>query len=312
MATSCGPGSRCGRSACGHESRVVGGVGPCGKELCCATFLTDFEPITVKMAKDQKLSLNPAKLSGVCGRLMCCLIYEHTSYAKPKCDAATPRSAPPRPPNRPAAGSGRPGGDEQRTDRGRGGHAVEGHVLHHHADLQRDDIPHIGHAYTPGACDAMARWNRMKGKRVFFLTGTDEHGEKIQKSAAQKGLEPKQLADQVVVNFQGLTPALTISNTGFIRTTEPRHYAAVHDLFRKSLANGDIYLGEYEGWYCVPDEAYWTDLQVEDGKCPTCGRPVERRKEPSYFFRLSKYQDRLLKFTRRTPASSGPKAGATR
>ncbi len=171
-----------------------------------------------------------------------------------------------------------------------------------------NDIPHIGHAYTTVACDAMARWNRMKGKRVFFLTGTDEHGEKIQKTAAQKGLAPRQLADQVVTNFQALTPALTISNTGFIRTTEPRHYAAVHDLFRKSLANGDIYLGEYEGWYCVPDEAYWTDLQVEDGKCPTCGRPVERRKEPSYFFRLSKYQDRLLKFYEEHPRFIRPES----
>ncbi|MBP2673678.1 MAG: methionyl-tRNA synthetase [Deltaproteobacteria bacterium] len=164
-----------------------------------------------------------------------------------------------------------------------------------------NDVPHIGHAYTTVACDALARWHRMKGKKVYFLTGTDEHGEKVQKTAAQKGLTPRQLADQVVTNFQGLTPALSITNSGFIRTTEPRHYAAVHDLFRKSLANGDIYLGEYEGWYCVPDEAYWTDLQAEDGKCPTCGRPVERRKEPSYFFKLSKYQDRLLRFYAENP-----------
>ena len=112
----------------------------------------------------------------------------------------------------------------------------------------------------------------------------------------------------MVTNFQALTPALTISNTGFIRTTEPRHDAAVHDLFRKSLANGDIYLGQYEGWYCVPDEAYWTDLQAEDGKCPTCGRPVERRKEPSYFFRLSKYQDRLLKFYEENPRFIRPES----
>jgi len=110
-----------------------------------------------------------------------------------------------------------------------------------------NDVPHIGHAYTTIACDVLARWHRMKGKRVYFLTGTDEHGEKVQKSATQKGLSPRQLADQVVTNFQGLSPALTISNTGFIRTTEPRHYASVQDLFRRSLANGDIYLGEYEG-----------------------------------------------------------------
>lgn len=164
-----------------------------------------------------------------------------------------------------------------------------------------NDVPHIGHAYTTIACDALARWHRMLGKRVFFLTGTDEHGEKVQKTAAVKGLSPRELADQVVTNFEGLTPALTISNTGFIRTTEPRHYASVQDLFRKSLANGDIYLGDYEGWYCVPDEAYWTGLQLADGNCPTCGRPVEKRKEPSYFFRLSKYQEPLLDYYRKHP-----------
>jgi len=171
-----------------------------------------------------------------------------------------------------------------------------------------NDVPHIGHAYTTIACDALARWHRMKGQKVYFLTGTDEHGEKVQKTASLKGMTPRQLADQVVTNFQGLSPALTISNTGFIRTTEPRHYAAVQDLFRKSLANGDIYLGEYEGWYCVPDEAYWTDLQLNDGHCPTCGRPVEKRKEPSYFFRLSSYQDRLLRYYRENPKFIRPES----
>ena len=171
-----------------------------------------------------------------------------------------------------------------------------------------NDVPHIGHAYTTIACDALARWHRMLGKRVFFLTGTDEHGEKVQKTAAAKGLSPRELADQVVTNFQGLTPALTISNTGFIRTTEPRHYASVQDLFRKSLANGDIYLGDYEGWYCVPDEAYWTELQLADGNCPTCGRPVEKRKEPSYFFRLSKYQEPLLDYYRKHPSFLRPES----
>ncbi len=171
-----------------------------------------------------------------------------------------------------------------------------------------NDVPHIGHAYTTIACDALARWHRMKGKKVYFLTGTDEHGEKVQKSAARKGMTPRELADQVVTNFQGLTPALSISNTAFIRTTEPRHYASVQELFRKSLGNGDIYLGEYEGWYCVPDEAYWTELQLEGGNCPTCGRAVEKRKEPSYFFRLSKYQDRLLSFYRENPRFIRPES----
>jgi len=171
-----------------------------------------------------------------------------------------------------------------------------------------NDVPHIGHAYTTIACDALARWHRMKGKRVFFLTGTDEHGEKVQKTAAARGLSPRELADRVVTNFQGLSPALTISNTGFIRTTEPRHYASVQNLFRRSLANGDIYLGEYEGWYCVPDEAYWTELQLTGGNCPTCGRPVEKRKEPSYFFRLSRYQEPLLDYYRKNPGFIRPES----
>jgi methionyl-tRNA synthetase len=171
-----------------------------------------------------------------------------------------------------------------------------------------NDVPHIGHAYTTIAADAMARYNRMKGRKVYFLTGTDEHGEKVQKTAAQQGLSPRELADRVVTRFQELTPALDITNDDFIRTSETRHYASVQALFRKSLANGDIYLGEYEGWYCVPDEAYWTELQLADGKCPTCGRAVEKRKEPSYFFRLSKFQKPLLDYYAKNPKFIRPES----
>jgi methionyl-tRNA synthetase len=171
-----------------------------------------------------------------------------------------------------------------------------------------NDVPHIGHAYTTIAADALARYNRMRGKKVFFLTGTDEHGEKVQKTAAKQGMSPRELADRVVTRFQGLTPALEITNDDFIRTSEPRHYAAVQELFRRSLANGDIYLGEYEGWYCTPCESYWTDLQVVEGKCPECRRPVERRKEPSYFFRLSKYQGPLLDYYERNPKFIRPES----
>ena len=164
-----------------------------------------------------------------------------------------------------------------------------------------NDVPHIGHAYTTIACDALARFHRLKGQKVFFLTGTDEHGEKVQKTATQQGVSPRDLADRVVTRFQGLSPALSITNDDFIRTTEPRHYASVQELFRRSQKNGDIYLGEYEGWYCTPCEAYWTDLQIGAGKCPDCGRPVEKRKEPSFFFRLSKYQRPLLEYYERNP-----------
>ena len=171
-----------------------------------------------------------------------------------------------------------------------------------------NDVPHIGHAYTTIAADALARYHRMKGHKVFFLTGTDEHGEKVQKTAAVQGITPRELADRVVTRFQGLTPALDITNDDFIRTSEPRHYASVQALFRKSLANGDIYLGEYEGWYCTPDESYWTDLQLVDGKCPECRRPVEKRKEPSYFFRLSKYQKPLLDYYEKNPKFIRPES----
>ena len=171
-----------------------------------------------------------------------------------------------------------------------------------------NDVPHIGHAYTTIACDALARYHRMKGQRVFFLTGTDEHGEKVQKSAVQQGLAPRELADRVVTRFQGLSPALNITNDDFIRTTEPRHYASVRELFRKSLRNGDIYLGEYEGWYCTPCESYWTDLQILEGKCPECRRAVEKRKEPSFFFRLSKYQKPLLEYYGKNPKFIRPES----
>jgi methionyl-tRNA synthetase len=169
-----------------------------------------------------------------------------------------------------------------------------------------NDVPHIGHAYTTIACDALARYHRLKGRKVFFLTGTDEHGEKVQKSAVKQGLAPRDLADRVVTRFQGLSPALDITNDDFIRTTEPRHYASVQELFRRSLANGDIYLGEYEGWYCTPCESYWTDLQLLDGNCPECRRAVEKRKEPSFFFRLSKFQKPLLEYYGRNPGFIRP------
>lgn len=171
-----------------------------------------------------------------------------------------------------------------------------------------NDVPHIGHAYTTIAADALARYHRMQGRKVFFLTGSDEHGEKVQKSAAKQGVSPRELADRVVTRFQGLSPALSISNDDFIRTSEPRHYASVQHLFRTSLARGDIYLGEYQGWYCTPCESYWTDLQLAEGNCPECRRPVEKRKEPSYFFRLSKYQRPLLEYYEENPAFVRPES----
>ncbi|MBN2331548.1 MAG: methionine--tRNA ligase [Deltaproteobacteria bacterium] len=157
-----------------------------------------------------------------------------------------------------------------------------------------NDVPHIGHAYTTVAADVMARYQRLLGREVFFLTGTDEHGVKIEKTAQQKGVTPRELVDQVVKRFIYLWEVLNISHDDFIRTTEDRHSRAVLTFFKAVQENQDIYLGSYEDWYCVPCETFWTDKQLDNGNCPECGRPAERLKEESYFFRMSKYQQRLL------------------
>lgn len=159
-----------------------------------------------------------------------------------------------------------------------------------------NDVPHIGHAYTTIAADVMARYKRICGYNVFFLTGTDEHGQKVEKAAEQQGITPKELADRMVNRFSDLWQVLNISNDGFIRTTEERHRKVVQYIFQKVYENGDIYLGDYEDWYCVPCETYFTETQLKDGLCPDCLRPPERLKEESYFFRLSHYEDRLLKY----------------
>ncbi|MEE9614831.1 MAG: methionine--tRNA ligase, partial [Thermodesulfobacteriota bacterium] len=169
-----------------------------------------------------------------------------------------------------------------------------------------NDTPHIGHAYTTVAADCMARYKRLKGFDVLFLTGTDEHGQKVEKAAAEAGVTPRELADRVVVHFKDLWKKLDISNDDFIRTTEDRHKKAAASLWEEVRKNGDIYLGEYEGWYCTPCENFLTDSQLAGGNCPDCARPVERLSEPSYFFKLSEYGDRLLKHIEDNPEFIGP------
>ncbi len=164
-----------------------------------------------------------------------------------------------------------------------------------------NDIPHIGHAYTTVAADVLARYKRLMGFRVLFLTGTDEHGQKVEKAARAQGLTPIELADRVVTRFQDLWKKLRISNDDFIRTTQERHRIAVERLWRTVRDRGDIYLGEYEDWYCIPCENFLTQTQLVDGRCPDCGREVERLREPSYFFRLSRYQKPLLEYIERNP-----------
>ncbi len=159
------------------------------------------------------------------------------------------------------------------------------------------DNLHIGHAYTTVVADALARFHRQIGDEVRFLTGTDEHGQKIQRRAEVAGVSPQEYVDRIVANIRELWRKFKISNDDFIRTTETRHEEAVQKIFERLYKQGDIYKSEYEGWYCTPCEAFWMERQLQEGnKCPDCGRDVELVKEESYFFKQSKYADRLMKY----------------
>ncbi len=163
------------------------------------------------------------------------------------------------------------------------------------------DKLHIGHAYCTTIADSVARYKRLCGYDVLFLTGSDEHGQKIQRKAAEQKITPLQYVDKIVAGFQDLWVKLNISNDDFIRTTQERHHKVVQEIFKKIYEKGDIYKSTYEGLYCTPCETFWLERQLKDGKCPDCGRPVETVQEESYFFRMSKYQDRLLKFIEENP-----------
>ena len=160
---------------------------------------------------------------------------------------------------------------------------------------------HIGHAYSTVAGDAIARYKRMRGYDVRYLTGTDEHGQKIQQAAEEQGKEPQQYLDEIVANIQQLWKKLKITNDDFIRTTEERHKKVVEKIFAQLLEQGDIYLDEYEGWYCISCESFFTETQLDEGTCPDCGKNVEKVKEESYFFKMSKYVDRLIQYYKDHP-----------
>ena len=163
------------------------------------------------------------------------------------------------------------------------------------------DKLHIGHAYCTTIADTVARYHRAKGEDVFFLTGSDEHGLKIQRKATEMGVTPIQYVDEIIANFKLLWQRLNITNNDFIRTSEERHHKVVQAVLQKIYDQGDIYKKNYEGLYCVPCESYWLERQLVDGKCPDCGRPVEKMAEESYFFKLSKYQDRILEYIETHP-----------
>src|SRR6056297_1315744 len=171
------------------------------------------------------------------------------------------------------------------------------------------DRLHIGHAYTTVAADSITRYKKMQGYDTMFLTGSDEHGQKIERSAKESDKKPKQYVDEIVQTFKELWEALDIEYDYFIRTTEERHEKVVQKIFQKLYDQGDIYKGHYEGWYCTPDEAFWTERQVGEEKlCPDCGRPVEWVEEESYFFKMSKYADRLLKHIEDNPEFIQPES----
>ncbi|MBQ4297390.1 MAG: methionine--tRNA ligase, partial [Clostridia bacterium] len=169
--------------------------------------------------------------------------------------------------------------------------------------------PHFGNTYEIIMADALARFKRMMGYDVHFLTGTDEHGMKIENYAKEAGVSPKEYVDRVSGEIKGIWDLMGASYDRFIRTTDPDHEAAVAHIFQKLYDKGDIYKGVYEGWYCTPDEAFFTDSQItEEGKCPDCGRPLVRAKEEAYFFRMSAYADRLLAYIEAHPGFIEPES----
>ena len=170
------------------------------------------------------------------------------------------------------------------------------------------DKLHIGHSYTTVACDALARFKRMQGKEVMFLTGTDEHGQKIQDKAADAGVTPKEYVDRIVATVKDLWKLLDVSYDRFIRTTDDYHVETCQKIFTQLYEQGDIYKGEYIGHYCKPCESFWTDSQLVDGKCPDCGREVYDAHEEAYFFKTSKYADRLLKLYEENPQFIQPES----
>lgn len=171
-----------------------------------------------------------------------------------------------------------------------------------------NDVPHIGHAYTTVAADTLARWRRLHGDDVVFLTGTDEHGLKVQQAAEKNGLSPQEWADKTSLRFAEAWRMLDITNTDFIRTTEPRHRVAVQEFLQRAYDNGFIELDSYEGLYCVPCEAYYVEDDLNNGNCPDHGIPVERVKEENYFFRLSRFEQRLLDYYAEHPEAVAPES----
>jgi len=171
-----------------------------------------------------------------------------------------------------------------------------------------NDVPHIGHAYTTVAADVVSRYKRLGGYDVFFLTGTDEHGQKVQQAATEKGTEPQAHVDTLHVRFKELWKRFNISNNDFIRTTEERHQKVVREILNQLYERGEIYKDSYEGWYCMPDERFWTEKDLVDGNCPECGREVQKIKEHNYFFKMGQHRDWLVDHIQKNPKFIQPES----
>ena len=169
-----------------------------------------------------------------------------------------------------------------------------------------NDEPHIGHAYTTILADVLAGYHRLLGDDTYFLTGTDEHGQKLPEAAKKNNMEPQQYCDQIVERFKAAWKVLNIKNDDFIRTTEKRHTSVVQQILQKIYDNGEIYAADYEGWYCVPDERFWTEKDIVNGKCPECDRPVTKLNEKNYFFKMSAYQEWLIDYINSHPGFIQP------
>src|SRR4030067_851309 len=244
------------------EAKFLGGIGVCGRELCCTRFLTFFEPISIKMAKRQDPILNTGKLSGLCGRLMCCLGYEYNE--------TSPEEAV------------RPEGNANLPE------DVEPFELVVASVEPSEETP-VAEAQPIGTeSQQPQKTKEQERKEVFFLTGTDEHGQKVEKAAQEKGRTPKEHADLLVMNFQNLWSKLNIAYDAFIRTTDREHVLTVQSLLQHLYEKGEIEKRLYSGWYCIPDERFWTEKDLIDGSCPECKRQVEHISEENYFFLMSK------------------------
>ena len=169
-----------------------------------------------------------------------------------------------------------------------------------------NDVPHLGHAYTTVAADIIARFKRLQGYDVFLLTGTDEHGQKVEQAAQKRNVDPQKHCDELHLRFKELWKRLNISNNDFIRTTEDRHKEIVKQVLQELHNRGEIYKDSYEGWYCLPDERFWTEKDLADGNCPECGRKVDRIKEYNYFFKMGKYRDWLIEHIKSNEVSILP------